>query len=105
MVGRAIMFETKTNDATWVTIANRQTDSIRVLTEVLLRCAQAVESDLIQGWRTEFELMSSLERFENDYKTLSSSFKKIGSPRSSNHLKQIKKSMDLFFVYCDFAFH
>ena len=99
------LFGKKTDDDVWLAAARKQSDSIRTVADVLVRCAQAVAKDTLQGWSLEAELMSNLEIYRCQYKTIESEFKRIGSPRSSNELNQIKQRMDSFFDYCGLAFH
>jgi len=92
-------------DGVWLATARKQSASIRTVTDVLVRCSRVVAEDTIHGWRLEAELMSNLEIYRRQYKTTESEFKRIGSPRSSNELNQIKQTMDSFFASCDFAFY
>ena len=75
------------------------------MTDVLVRCSRVVAEDTIEGWILEAELMSNLEIYRHQYKAIESEFKRMGSPRPSNDLKQIKQTMDSFFVHCDKAFY
>lgn len=91
------IFGKKTNDDVWQAVVASALEDAEPISGALATAALAVARDPISGWVDESEIMANLESYETHYKAVKKRLNEIGSPRSSERLKEPKAQSTFFF--------
>lgn len=99
------LFGTKTDDDEWVQVALACAPTLSGIANALEEAGLAVGRDTMTGWTQVVHILGDLDSLEHEFKSVEQQFKRIGKPRTSKELQQIKETIDPFLFHGGKALH
>ena len=99
------IFGKKTESVVWRQIASEQIEPLAKVTEQLAEAGYAVGQDFAVGWQAVVPILTRLNELEAEVSNIRSELKAIGSPKDSNELQTVKKTLDQAFDQLVLAFY